>query len=174
VPLLYTSEMDGISAAASVVALVSLCYTLSEHIAKYIKHTKKVDHIIRELDSEIKALAKVLESVGKFTSQAQNEGEHWYMVRQAIDECGDVLKGLERILEEVKGRKRGSLLGLERLASKSFKFEIKTEEIALRKSQIALYRWKIQLALQVVVVCFSPSRFHLILLTSESGLLLKA
>ena len=106
--------MDGISAAASVVALVETSLKVVSLCAEYYSHVKNAKKDVDRLCLEVKAFISVLQNLDKlarsatrlFASRSLNED---------IQQCSTHLEHLQKKLEPGKGRKAMSRYGIRAL-----------------------------------------------------------
>lgn len=128
-------------------------------IYTYVKSIQVVDNDIRVLGVEVDQLSRVLDSISDsfndpcladaaLESQTGHEGQHWRNFRRSLDDCKEILAGLEGILEKVKGREGGFL----RRAKSRVKLDMSSGDILLLKQQLAAYRRTMQMSLQLITV----------------------
>ena len=106
--------MDGVSAAASVVALVETSWKVVTLCAEYYSHVKNAKKDVDRLCLEVKAFISVLQNLDKlarsatrlFASRSLNED---------IQQCSTHLEYLQKKLEPGKGRKAMSRYGIRAL-----------------------------------------------------------
>ena len=128
--------MDGVSAAASVVALVETSLKVVSLCVEYCSHVKNAKKDADRLCLEVKALSSVLQNLDKlarspratrlFASRSLNED---------IKQCLIHLKHLQKKLEPGKGRKAMSRCGI-----RALKWPFERKE--LEKDLGALERYK--------------------------------
>ena len=106
--------MDGVSAAASVIALVETSLKVVSLCAEYYSHVKNAKKDVDRLCLEVKAFISVLQNLDKlarsatrlFASRSLNED---------IQQCSTHLEHLQKKLEPGKGRKAMSRYGIRAL-----------------------------------------------------------
>jgi hypothetical protein len=150
--------MDPLSIAAGSATLVGSCAKLSLAIINFVNKSQNVDTAVRVLGIEIDSLSSVLSSISlKFSDSSlaaaaldpeTGHEPHWRNVRRSMDDCGETLGGLQRILDAVKQSESRFL----RRVRKQITLEFKSGEISLLKQQIAAYRQTMQLSLQMITV----------------------
>jgi len=82
--------------------------------------------------------------------QTGHEESHWKSVHQAMKDCGESLEELEGIFKNL----RSTTTGFARLLKpkKLIKFNMKEQDVALLKQQIAAYRRTMALSFQLITV----------------------
>ena len=108
--------MDGVSAAASVVALVEISVKVASLCAEYYSQVKSAQNDIHRFHLEVEALIKVLQSLHQLT---QKPGAAKLFTSNALDEsirlCLSDLRQYKEKLEPGKGRKAMSRFGIRAL-----------------------------------------------------------
>ena len=113
---LFNPAMDGVSAAASVVALVEIAVKVGSLCAEYYSHVKSAKKDIDRFHLEVEALIKVLRNLRQL---AQKPGAARLFTSNALDEhiqsCLSDLRHFKEKLEPGKGRKAMSRYGIRAL-----------------------------------------------------------
>ena len=100
--------MDGVSAAASVVALVETSLKVVSLCVEYCSHVKNAKKDADRLYLEVKALSSVLQNLDKLARSPRSLNED-------IKQCLIHLEHLQKKLEPGKGRKAMSRCGIRAL-----------------------------------------------------------
>ena len=108
--------MDGVSATASVVALVETSLKIVSLCAEYYSHVKNAKKEVDRFSREVEAFINVLENLDKL---AQNPGTTRLFATRSLNEnikrCLVDLEHLQKKLEPGKGRKTMSRYGIRAL-----------------------------------------------------------
>src|SRR5271163_896110 len=150
--------MDGISIiASSAASLVSSCLTVYRNVSTFIHETKIVGDNIRVLQVEIEELRKVIAEIhhslnnptladAALNPQTGYELNHWKNVKQSLDDCKKPLERVQSVLESVETA-GGRILRQMRM---QWALDAKSSEITMIKQELSLYRWTLQVSLQMI------------------------
>ena len=106
--------MDGVSAAASVVALVETSWKVVSLCAEYYSHVKNAKKDVDRLCLEVKAFISVLQNLDKLARSATRLFAS-RSLSEDIQQCSTHLEYLQKKLEPGKGRKAMSRYGIRAL-----------------------------------------------------------
>lgn len=133
---LFDPAMDGVSAAASVVALIQISAKVASLCAEYYSHVKSAKKDIDRFHLEVEALIKVLQNLQEL---AQKPGAEKLFtsnkLNESIQSCFSELTHFKERLEPGKGRKAMSRYGI-----RALKWPFKSKE--LEKAIGVLERYK--------------------------------
>ena len=128
--------MDGVSTAASVVALVQISAKVASLCTEYYSHVKSAKKDFDRFNLEVKALIKVLQNLQEL---AQKPGAEKLFtsnkLNESIQSCFSELTHFKERLEPGKGRKAMSRYGI-----RALKWPFKSKE--LEKAIGVLERYK--------------------------------
>jgi len=117
--------MDGLSAAANVIAVIQIAGTIWSLCSQYLTAAKNAKPDIERLQGELSRLKNVLEVAQKLLegpngSRLQASQE----LRSALENCSSRLKGLEsKLKEKLETAKRGNIVGRFRLRALKWPLE---------------------------------------------------
>lgn len=117
--------MDGISAAASVIALVDISAKILSLTVEYSVQVRSAKEDISRFHRELKAFIKVLESLQKLIKN--REATKLVVLKslaESMEQCELDLVNLQKKLEPSKGRKRMSRFGV-----RAFKWPFEDKEL---------------------------------------------
>jgi hypothetical protein len=120
----------------------------------WIKETRNVDGTVKAFAAEVKALSAVLDAVKSSSQDAlmadaslmQHSKELWALVRKTIDDCGTVVRELDRLLAGI-GSRRG--IGH---AITNFILDLESGKITILRQQIQSYTTVLHMSMQMVNV----------------------
>lgn len=132
----FGCAMDGVSATASVVALIETSLKIVSLCAEYYSHVKNAKQDVHRFSLEVKAFIKVLQNLDNL---AQNSGATRLFALTSLSEdiqrCLLDLERLQKKLDLGKGRKAMSRYGI-----RAFKWPFESKE--LEKDIAVLERYK--------------------------------
>lgn len=137
--------MDGLSSAASVIAVIQLAGSIVKICGEYIKEVKNAKDGIRELQETVTDLAEVLQEL-KVSLQGPKGAKlsSSRTLDRSITKCCSTLRTLEVIIDPGKGKKVMRRLGLRALA-----WPLKRTEVEGFMSDLERYKSNFTLSLQI-------------------------
>jgi hypothetical protein len=98
--------MDGISTASSVIAIVTLCKSITKFVTKVIGEMSSEENI-KELRADIHSLSEEVELVGEKCDQAQEPSSNFQIPHRMLERintrkcaCHKTLNELKKLLEQ--------------------------------------------------------------------------
>ncbi|KAH6848057.1 hypothetical protein B0I37DRAFT_156498 [Chaetomium sp. MPI-CAGE-AT-0009] len=153
--------MDPLSIAASAAGLATACTKIVTTLYTWIDDTIAVDENVAGLSDEIKALARVLESISSASTltlrpvmaEIDPDGSLWAVVKATLGDINNTLAKLAQLLDEVQTSSRVFSRGFLRKPTKQIKFGFRSKEITTYKVRVQSYNTAVTSALQMINVC---------------------
>jgi hypothetical protein len=118
--------MEGLSSAASVIAVIDLSAKIASLCYQYLGAVKEAKKDIERLEAEINSLQEVLGGIRHLLDRPENAMrlEVTHKVSSSLDSCREQLEIVQRRLEPGKTRKTMSRFGV-----RAFKWPFKSKEV---------------------------------------------
>ncbi|KAJ5382563.1 hypothetical protein N7517_000474 [Penicillium concentricum] len=137
--------MDGLSGAASVIAVVQLTESIVKVCGKYLKNVKNATQDIQRIQEKTATLARVLQSLDDLTGQSNgNKLTTTHDLVYNIAKCSSTLANLKEKIDLKPGQKAISKLGL-----RAFKWPLTRSEVDDAIMELESYKTTFSLSLQV-------------------------
>lgn len=141
--------MDGLSAAASVIAVIQISDRVASLCSQYFKAVKDAKSDIEHLQGELSSLKVVLEGAQRLLEgQYGARLETSQLLRRTLDNCSSQLKGLEKKLKEkLETGKRDKRMS--RFGSRALKWPFESKDVDSIIQTLKRFRDTLSAALNV-------------------------
>lgn len=144
--MLYHSQMDGVSAAASVLQVIDLTVNVASICGVYILKVKRAKDDIRALQQEIRSLARVLQKLEELLNSPN--GTKLSTSRTLCDDLanyGSLLQALEEKIDPERQKKKP----MARFGLRALEWPLKRAELESALQDLEKYKSTFAFSLQV-------------------------
>ena len=137
--------MDGVSAAASIIAIIEISAKVAALCFQYSVAVKNASSDVRQLQGKVEDIGKILENL-KYTLEGSDESQ--VMVTGKLTES---LKGYQQSLQELKEKLQPSKTrqAMSRFGARALKWPFKSKELEKLLTIIDRYQQTFSLSLQI-------------------------